>query len=283
MSIYKEVHVITGAGPIVWNGITQPETKNDPKTGGSTVIHSLKIALLPGSPEFAELQALAEKELREGMWKGKFPSNGLWPLNNVDAGEIDPALVGRVCVNAKTTSGVPQVFDANGLALDALAYGPMFYAGAIVKIMLHAFSYDNKNKGVAFGLDGVQIIDATVPRLAVSGGIDATGAFAPVTGPPVTGPPVTGPPVTGPPVTGPPVTGPPVTGPPVTGPPVTPAPDFLAGPGAAGPPPPPPVGPQKIMTPAAIALGYTYEALKAANWTDAQMIAAGHLVEDIPF
>jgi hypothetical protein len=50
---------------------------------------------------------------------------------------------------------------------------------------------------------------------------------------------------------------------------LTPAPGFLAPP----PPPAPPAAPVRKMTGA-----YTYEALKAANWSDEQMIAAGHMV-----
>jgi hypothetical protein len=37
------------------------------------------------------------------------------------------------------------------------------------------------------------------------------------------------------------------------------------------------------MTAAAVAAGYTYEVLKAANWTDANMIAQGYLEDDIPY
>lgn len=53
---------------------------------------------------------------------------------------------------------------------------------------------------------------------------------------------------------------------------LTPAPAFLAA------PPPPPAAPAAPAAPVRKMLGaHTYESLKAANWSDEQMIAAGHM------
>lgn len=39
------------------------------------------------------------------------------------------------------------------------------YPGAIVRCSLSSYTYDNKSKGVHFGLGNVQLVDATAPRL----------------------------------------------------------------------------------------------------------------------
>ena len=61
---------------------------------------------------------------------------------------------------------------------------------------------------------------------------------------------------------------------------VVPNPGILAAPPAPAPVAPAPVAPAapvRTMTPAAVAAGYTYEALAAAGWSDQQMIQGGYL------
>ena len=144
----------------------------------------------------------------------------------------------------------------------------MMVDGARVKLLVRAFAYNNVAVGVAFNLNGIQIVDATLPKLAIAG-VDAVKAFASVAAP---------------------EGGQPGVAPPVTPPPVTPHTDFVAGPGTAVTPPPtaaPPVpalrqGAQGyVMADKALA---PYAAYQAGGWTDAQLIAEG-LMEpaDIPF
>ena len=253
-----EKHVIV-EGVVVWDGVTQPKNNDQGK-----MVHSLKVAIRPNAPELAEIEQLATAALQaDSTMKGQLPTGGSWPIKLGTAGEIDPALVGYTPCNTKTYAGAPQVFDINGRQLTAMEYGPLLYAGAIVKVITHAYSFTNIQKGVAFGLDGIQIIDATTPKLSVAAGYDATGVFGAAATPgaaPAPGAPLAPPPALG-------VTPPPPA--PPAG--VQPHPGFLAGPSATPPPPAP------GLTRTATSPG-SYEELQAAGWSDQQMIDAGHMV-----
>jgi hypothetical protein len=268
MSYFKDDMVRTGNAIVMWDGITRPE-KNDQ----GKMVHSLKIAMLATAPEVAELQQIATKKLNEGIFKGVMPHKGLWPINPCDPTFAEGKLAGYVESNTKTYAGCPQVFDRNGQIMDPMQYNQMLYPGCIVQVLLHAYDYDNVQKGVALGLDGIMIVDATAPRLAVGGQVDATAAFAGGSGAPMPGAPMPGAPMPGAPMPGAPMPGAPMPGAPMPGAPM---------PGAPIPPPPhpailqppPPAGP--TMT--ALAAGVTYEAFIAAGWTDATLRANGYIV-----
>ena len=172
MAFYDEKHVMV-EGIIVWDGVTQPET--DTLVGKPK--HSIKLVIQPGSPDIAELQQIADNELRAGDFKGVLPNGGKMPLGTATAAEFSGLFPGYTVINAGTYNGAPQVFDLNGQQLQAMQYGPQLYPGARVKLLVHAYTYNNKSKGVALGLDGLQIVDATLPRLQIGGGIDAAKAF----------------------------------------------------------------------------------------------------------
>ena len=263
MSFYDEKHVTTCDGIVLWNGITEPET--DPQTG--VVSHSVKIAIPANAPEKGELEQLANNALiADATFKGQLPAGGNWPVMDIDLTKFpgDEALLqGRVAINAKTRNGAPSVFDQNGQELAAMQYGRMLYPGAVVKVLVHCYSFNNKSKGVAFGLDGVQIVDATAPKLNVGGGLGSAAvaaAFGAAPGQPAAPAPAqqftqqehaTQP----------------------AG--VQPYPEFVTG--AAGTPPaPPPAAPVRQMTPAA--QGATYEQMIAAGWTDELLIQHGMMM-----
>jgi len=248
-------HVITCPGVVTWDGLTRPETKQN-KDGTTAVVHSLRIAIPPNSPEIGELEALAQKELVEGLWKGKLPSGGRMPLSVLGPEDFGASLSGYTTLNSTTYNGAPQVFDVHGKILTPMEYGAGIYPGCKVQLLIHAFSYNNINKGVGFGLDGVRIVDSTAPRLVVSGGVDASKAF----------------------------------GAPLRGAPSVPAPGAPSVP-AASTPPPPPAGvvpaPDFLKPPArrmtAKAGGLAYEDFKRNNWTDEQLIAQGYMEDAIPY
>lgn len=281
---HGENHVITGNVVIVWDGITRPD-KND----SGDLVHKLKVAFPNNAPEYAELYELAMAALKaDSKFKGNLPPGGVWPMQPVDPNQFEGKLPAHQAFSAKTYRGAPQVFDANGQELSPMVYGPMLYPGAVVRLIVHAYTFDNKSKGVAFGLDGIQIVDAQAPRLDV-GGVDAGAAFgatgkpAGATAPPAPGQPAAGgyPPPPGAPAAAP--AGPPgYQAPPAPGVPagVAPAPDFLNPPGGApappsapAAPPAPPAGP--VMT--AKAAGQSYEAFIAAGWNDDQLRANGYM------
>lgn len=283
MAFHGDSHVVTCPCVILWDGITRPEPNDSGK-----MVHSLKLAMLPSAPEYAELNKICKDALTaDAKFRGNMPPNGCYPLQNCDPNKFEGKLAGYVEFNCKTFNGAPQVFDVNNKQLDPMFYGPMLYPGALVQVVVHAYTFDNKSKGVALGLDGIRIVDATAPRLPV-GGVDAGAAFGGAPAPAVgQAPPFVAPTAQGnqyaPAVGGmapnamgaaPPVGAGTTNPPPLPGAPVQPNPGFL-NPGAAAPPAPP-APPAKQMT--AAANGVTYEQYIAANWTDALLIQHGFML-----
>lgn len=276
MTVLADGHVLCVA-TVLWDGITKPEP--DP-TGA--MVHSLRVALPPGSPEIAELKRLATTKLNESDYKGQLPQGGRWPFKLLAAGDIDPSVEGYTAVNPKTRLGVPTVCDINGLPLSPTVFNSMLYPGAKVRVLINAYVYTKAGGGVGFNLGGIQIVDATVPKLNIAGGIDATKAFA--SAPMVSAPAGTSLPIA-PPATAPSLA-PPVA-PPVATAPVQPHHDFVNGPGGPGAPAPapaapvvPPAAPGYIMTAKA---QYTYAEYIAAKWTDQQLIDQGLMqLSDVP-
>ena len=243
-----EEHVLTCEGVIMWDGITQPETKDD-----GAIAHSLKIAIAGASPERTELEALAQGTLAaHPVFKGVLPPGGEWPVRDIDMTKYaeDVAIMnGRIALNANTRLGAPPVYDVNGQVLSSMQYGQMLYPGATVKMIVHCYGFNNKSKGVAFGLDGIQIVDTTTPKLSVSGGMAPAAVAAAFAGAGAAPAHVA---ANGAAITAPAAAT--TTPPPNTG--------FVANAG-------------KVMLPAAN--GQTYEQLTAAGWTDEQLIQHNYM------
>jgi hypothetical protein len=270
MSRYGDRNVIA-RGVILWDGVTRPEQKDDGK-GGHRTQFSIKIAMMNTQPEVAEIGAICTDALNASSFKGRMPANGCWPLLPIDAADFEGKLPNHIAFNAKTYR-TPQVFDINKQEIAPMAYNQMLYPGCMVDVLVSAFAFDNKSKGIALSLDGIMIVDATAPRLPVGVGVDAAAAFG--GGQPVGQASLPGQPVYIPPPTMAPA-GQMVYTPPVM--PTTPAPEYLNPPvpGQAAPPqPPPPVAPVKQMT--ALAGGQSYEAFIAAGWNDQQLVANGYM------
>ncbi len=289
---HGENAVITGNAIIVWDGITKPETTKNgqplPKPK-----YSFKLALQPNDSSVQEIDAIAKQALQASKFKGVMPHGGSWPLSPCNPQIADGVLNGLIAINPKTEdSGITQkVWDANGQLLNPMTYARMLYPGAIVQVLVHAFAFDNVQKGVALGLDGIRIVNAQAPQLNIGASmstaeVESAFAAAPVVGAPQAGAPLPGVPgapapqmVYGVPTTPPagyPAPGAPM--PPVTGP-ITPAPEFLT-PGVgvgAGAPPMPPAAPVHQMT--AKAGGMTYEQFKAnPAWTDELLRSEGYML-----
>lgn len=162
MWVENNTAVLTGNAILIWDGLTKPDVKDD---GSKT--WNVSVAVPANSPELAELEALRQKALRE---KAKPTVNvntpGNNPIHDIDASKF-PELPGYKVFKATTTLGAPEVFNVDGATLNAMTYGPMMYNGAVVRLIVDAYTYDNKQKGVNFGLQSMQIVDATAPRLAI--------------------------------------------------------------------------------------------------------------------
>ena len=176
MFINEGNNVRTCSGIVLWDGITTPDQNDE-----GSVSHNLKIAIPETAAETAELEQLATATLASSEFKGTLPVNGNWPVTVIDVsklGESAPLMAGRVAITGKTRRGVPPVYDANGQQLTAMQFGQMIYPGAVVELLVHAYSYNNKQKGIGFGLDGIMIVDATTPKLDVGGGMGANQVAA---------------------------------------------------------------------------------------------------------
>jgi hypothetical protein len=170
--MHDEKHAIV-QGVIVWDGITRPETD----TPNGKPKHSVKIVIAPNHPDVALLEAMAQKELREGEFKGNLPNGGQMPIGTASPSEFNGLFPGYRVISVGTYNGQPQVFDMNGAPVNSMALSSQVYNGAVINVLCHAYTYNNKSRGIAFGLDGIQIVDATRPKLSIGGGIDAAKAF----------------------------------------------------------------------------------------------------------
>lgn len=162
MAWFDQDHVLTMEGVVIWDAMTKPDIGDD---GSKT--YGLRIAVDPNHPEMADLRQLIQKGLRESKKPNVNPGNpGNDPISPIDTSKF-PELPGMVAFSAGTRLGAPPVYNADGAELNAMQYSAMLYNGAKVKLLVHAYAYDTKQKGINFGLDGVQIVDATAPRLSI--------------------------------------------------------------------------------------------------------------------
>jgi hypothetical protein len=162
MWVENNTAVLTGNAILIWDGLTKPDVKDD---GSKT--WNVSVAVPANSPELVELEALRQKALREKAKPTVNVNNpGNNPIHDIDASKF-PELPGYKVFKATTTLGAPEVFNVDGATLNAMTYGPMMYNGAVVRLIVDAYTYDNKQKGVNFGLQSMQIVDATAPRLAI--------------------------------------------------------------------------------------------------------------------
>lgn len=164
MAWHDDSHVISCNGIVIWEAITKPDVKEN--GGGQS--WNLRVAVDPAAPEMAELKELVQRALKASTKPNvnvRTPHND--PISAIDQAKFPELPAHYVCFSAGTTQGAPEVCDANGAPLQPMTYGPQLYNGTVVRLLVHAYTYDNKQKGTNFGLDGVQIIDATAPRLAI--------------------------------------------------------------------------------------------------------------------
>ena len=244
---YQENKVITGVVVLAWDGLRNPEQR----PSGSTD-YNVSVIMPNTASEIAELTELATKCLNESEFNGVMPAGGNWPLGKVvDAGKFGPTYNAHTSIKAGTPRGIPTIVDTSGNVLDAMTFGPMLYPGCLMQLIVHAFAYNNVQKGVAFGLDAIKIVDATAPALPVASGMspgDVVGAFGNVTPSLAAGAIPT----------------------PTMAPTVTPPGQGPGAPGPGAPLVPPTSGP--MMTPAA---EYSYEQYISAGWTDETLRSNG--------
>lgn len=288
MAILSNGSVRTGDCIVLWDGITRPEVIEATADKPAGLKYTLKLAFPADSQTAAEL-----RQESDSFTKSKYPTGtprGFEPaLRNADVSELP----GHLVINSATYNTAPEVFDSQGRSLSPAEYARLFYAGCKVQAVLTPRVYDAKgNRGAGFWLGGVLIVDSNAPKLSIAAGMSSGelrnafglpdsplgGAAAPV--PPAQAAAPAAPPAAPATPSAPQPPEPACSAPSApTSPsnPVAVAPNY----GMLQPPPAPPAAPAapvKVMTPAAQAAGYTYDALKSAGWSDEQMIQAGYLV-----
>lgn len=241
MSFVDQKSVLTCPCIVVWDAITKPEIKTR-EDGSRLESYYLTVAIDNAAPEYQELQQLFQNALKESKWQGVLPAGGNHPMKPADVAKLGPLVTNHSQFSAKTVGTPPDVFDINGKVLSPVEYGRKFYAGAKVKVLVHAYEYDNKQKGIGFGVEGVMIVDAEAPKLDVSGGRTTSEIAGIMSGQAAQQQPAYTPP------------------PPAAG--------F-----AAAPPPPASAGPQMVP-----GCPYTYQQLVEAKYTDEMMRSAGYLI-----
>lgn len=284
---------------VLWDGITRPEAIEASADKPASQKFTLKLAFAPDSTTYAELHQASTAATAQKYPTG-VPRGFEEAFRNADV----PELPGYLAVNAATFATPPEVYDMQGRLLSPAEYSRMFYAGAKVQAVLTPRVYDAKgNRGAGFWLGGVLIVDASAPKLSIASGMSSAevrNAFGLPASPlgATAGAPLgatAGAPLGGGAAVVPPAQPAAVAAPAPASSPQPPAPAGIAAPATmypsnvavvpnpgilAAPPAPAPVAPAapaRTMTPAAVAAGYTYEALAAAGWSDQQMIQGGYL------
>jgi hypothetical protein len=173
MPLFENNFVRIVGGVVLWDGISRPETSDDGK-----LKWNVKIAVPPNCPDLALLDQLTRQELASCPFKGTMPNGGKWPMNRIEPNDYDGNFVGYFAINCSTFRQ-PVVLNEQNQPMDVMQYGQMLYPGQRVDVLVHAKYYDNKSKGIAARLDGLQIIaSANAPRANIGGaGVNAQAAF----------------------------------------------------------------------------------------------------------
>lgn len=126
----------------------------------------------------ADLTALKQEALRAGTEKWgpdqtKWPKGWRNPFKNQGDKDYDGYVPGAFCITAKSNQKPGLVNTRNEDIIDESE----FYAGCYARATVRAFAYENKAKGIAFGLQNIQKLADGEP---FSGRVKAQDDFEPV-------------------------------------------------------------------------------------------------------
>ena len=173
MPFFSETHLKIMNALVVWDGITRPDTSE----GG--IKYTLAIVVQPNNPDVALFQQLAGTTLQQSKFQGSLPPNGLMPGSYVRSDQYQGHFTGWFKLSCGTTYA-PDIYDPVGNKIDIMRvqHESLLYPGQAVEVLVHCYEYDNKNKGIAAGLDAVRIkLDANAPRLALGNSVNTGAAF----------------------------------------------------------------------------------------------------------
>lgn len=126
----------------------------------------------------ADLSALKAEAQRAGIDKWgpdvtKWPKGWKSPFKNQGDKDYDGYVDGAICITAKSKQKPGLVNARNEDIIDESD----FYAGCYARATVRAFAYENKMKGIAFGLQNIQKLADGEP---FSGRVKAQEDFEPV-------------------------------------------------------------------------------------------------------
>ncbi len=175
--------LITAVALLSYPHLDEPQ---QPKNGKGKAKYSVSLVFAPGTDITALQEAVAEAGVDKfgASAVAKLKSNGLKNPIRMDA-ESKGYPEGSIFINARSeqqpgmvylwpdkSTGKPELVIP-GLAVsgyeltdaDKKRIKEVFYPGAKVRAQLTAFGYDNESKGVSFGLNHIQLVDGTTPRI----------------------------------------------------------------------------------------------------------------------
>jgi hypothetical protein len=174
MSKVDENNVMIEGAIVVWEGIKNPKANNE-----GVVSYELGIVIPPTSPDKILLESLAAQELQRSKWAGVMPNGGNWPLKVLGASDLDGLFTGWIKMSVKTQHS-PQCYSETGdLIQGPMVWGPTLFSGQKVDVLVNSFPYENKQKGIGFGLQGFcPLVSAGASPISIGGGgANAAAAF----------------------------------------------------------------------------------------------------------
>jgi hypothetical protein len=181
MSKVDENNVMIEGAIVVWEGIKTPKANNE-----GVVSYELGIVIPPTSPDKILLESLAAQELQRSKWAGVMPNGGNWPLKVLGASDLDGLFTGWIKMSVKTQHS-PQCYSETGdLIQSPMVWGPTLFSGQKVDVLVNSFPYENKQKGIGFGLQGFcPLVSAGASPISIGGsGANAAAAFGARSGQP---------------------------------------------------------------------------------------------------
>ena len=188
MPQFDDAHVKAENCYVIYEAIRKPETV---KVSGKTKWH-VRVAIHPSNPDFQLLTQLQNREL-QASFNGTVPSGGTIPLQQLGPNDAGGAFNGWYQFYAGTYARCPDLFvqrekNRSPERIDVMQIGDSLYAGQIVDVLVHAYSNREGRRGVAFGIDGLNIkLCENAQRLQLGGSgapqVDTSSAFGATSAP----------------------------------------------------------------------------------------------------
>lgn len=251
MTMLNETTIRTEALPLIWDSASKQNV--DKQTG--KISWGVTVAIPKNSATYREMRAAADAAANK-----TYPTGLPFKFKDWEV-EFDPKKYPEFnpaeYVFARFSSKDPKVTFNGTQEVSKEEFGRLAYAGAKVAVVGRVWCYmaaeETANQtGLKWFYEGVQLVDATAPRLSISSGMSASEVASAFGAQPSAASAFTSAPAAQAPA---------------------PVPSLPPAPLAPNPGIVPPVPTDKLK-----ALGHTVEALQAAGWTIEQMREQGYVI-----